>query len=151
MECFARSGLEMLDIVELGCFRKTLQIVASHSAPGSSLVLDYANSLGFEGGKLNPNGPGGIPTPWQEPWIFGTPGADGRFFSRAWVRSGSATFDNQSRTHQALWNAPGRNKLCRARLWEVVERNAGTPPSSAERPCRSPEGYCRSRRGVLAH
>jgi hypothetical protein len=57
-------------------------MVASHSAPGSSLVLDYANSLGIECGKLSPNDPGGIPTPWQEPWIFGTPGADGRDFFR---------------------------------------------------------------------
>lgn len=62
--------------------RKTLHMVASHSAPGSSLVLDYANSLGIEFGKLSPSGPGGIPTPWKEPWIFGTPGADGRDFFR---------------------------------------------------------------------
>jgi methyltransferase (TIGR00027 family) len=62
--------------------RNTLQVVASHSAPGSSLVLDYANSLGIEFGKLNPNGAGGIPTPWGEPWIFGVPGADGSDFFR---------------------------------------------------------------------
>lgn len=62
--------------------RKTLLMVASHSAPGSSLVLDYANNLGIEYGKLSPNGPGGVPTQWQEPWIFGAPGVDGRDFFR---------------------------------------------------------------------
>jgi methyltransferase (TIGR00027 family) len=62
--------------------RRTLHMVASHSAPGSSLVLDYANSLGIEFGKLSPSGPGGIFTQWKEPWIFGTPGADGRDFFR---------------------------------------------------------------------
>jgi O-methyltransferase involved in polyketide biosynthesis len=63
--------------------RKTLRIVASHSAPRSSLVLDYANSLGIEFGNLSPNGAGGIPVPWQEPWIFGVPGcADGSEFFR---------------------------------------------------------------------
>lgn len=62
--------------------RKTLQTVASHSASGSSLVLDYANHLGIEYGRLNPNGPGGIPASWREPWIFGVPDADGRDFFR---------------------------------------------------------------------
>jgi methyltransferase (TIGR00027 family) len=62
--------------------RKTLQTIASHSTPGSALVLDYANTLGIELGKFTPNGAGGIPTAWAEPWIFGVPGANGaEFFS----------------------------------------------------------------------
>ena len=63
-----------------GSVRTTLQMVALHSAPGSSLVLDYANSIGIEFAKNNPQGPGGIPAAWGEPWIFGVPGADGRAF-----------------------------------------------------------------------
>jgi methyltransferase (TIGR00027 family) len=62
--------------------RKTLQTIASHSATGSTLVLDYANALGIELGKFTPNGPGGIPAPWAEPWIFGVPGANGAEFFR---------------------------------------------------------------------
>jgi methyltransferase (TIGR00027 family) len=62
--------------------RKTLQTIASHSTPGSTLVLDYANALGIELGKFTPNGAGGIPTPWAEPWIFGVPGANGAEFFR---------------------------------------------------------------------
>jgi methyltransferase (TIGR00027 family) len=62
--------------------RKTLQTIASHSCPGSTLVLDYANTLGIELGKFMPNGAGGIPTPWAEPWIFGVPGANGAEFFR---------------------------------------------------------------------
>jgi methyltransferase (TIGR00027 family) len=60
--------------------RTVLQAIASHSAPESTLVLDYANSLGIELGKFAPNGAGGIPTPWAEPWIFGVPGANGAEF-----------------------------------------------------------------------
>lgn len=62
--------------------RKMLQMIASHSAPASTLVLDYANTLGIELGKFTPNGAGGIPTPWAEPWIFGVPGANGAEFFR---------------------------------------------------------------------
>ena len=62
--------------------RKTLQTIALHSSPGSTLVLDYANSLGIELGKFMPNGAGGIPAPWAEPWIFGVPGANGAEFFR---------------------------------------------------------------------
>jgi O-methyltransferase involved in polyketide biosynthesis len=62
--------------------RKTLQTIASYSTPGSTLVLDYANTLGIEPGKFMPNGAGGIPTPWAEPWIFGVPGTNGVQFFR---------------------------------------------------------------------
>ncbi|MBB5063228.1 SAM-dependent methyltransferase [Granulicella mallensis] len=59
-----------------------LQLVASHSAPGSSIVLDYANSLGIELTKLASQGPVGIAASWGEPWIFGVPGANGEDFFR---------------------------------------------------------------------
>jgi methyltransferase (TIGR00027 family) len=62
--------------------RKTLQIVASLSAPGSSLVLDYVNSHGINMSRLTPNGPGTIPAQWGEPWIFGVPGTNGDEFFR---------------------------------------------------------------------
>jgi len=62
--------------------RKMLKTIASYSAPESTLVLDYANTLGLELGKFTPNGAGGIPTPWAEPWIFGVPGANGAEFFR---------------------------------------------------------------------
>jgi hypothetical protein len=62
--------------------RKTLRMVASHSAPGSSIVLDYASSLAIEFGKLTPHGAGGIPADWSEPWIYGVPGANGCEFFR---------------------------------------------------------------------
>ena len=50
--------------------------------PERSLVLDYANRLGIEAGKLSPMGHGGIPTQWEEPWVFGVPGDDGSEFFR---------------------------------------------------------------------
>jgi methyltransferase (TIGR00027 family) len=59
-----------------------LHMVASHSAPGSSIVLDYANSLGIEIIKQNSLGPVGLPASWGEPWIFGVPGANGDEFFR---------------------------------------------------------------------
>ena len=62
--------------------REMLQMVAAHSAPGSSIVLDYANSLGIEIIKQNPQGPAGLLASWGEPWIFGVPGANGDEFFR---------------------------------------------------------------------
>ncbi|MGA2650309.1 MAG: SAM-dependent methyltransferase [Terracidiphilus sp.] len=63
--------------------RKTLAFIASHSAPGSSVVLDYFNSLGIEYMKLAPPGAGGgDPSGWGEPWLFGAPAPDGAEFFR---------------------------------------------------------------------
>ena len=62
--------------------RKTLRRIASHSDPASSVVLDYANTLGIEYIKLAPNSPGAIPPSWGEPWIFGVPGTNGIEFFR---------------------------------------------------------------------
>jgi methyltransferase (TIGR00027 family) len=62
--------------------RKTLQLVAACSAPGSSLVLDYVSSLGLDLAKANPQGPGSFPTAWGEPWIFGVPVASSIEFFR---------------------------------------------------------------------
>ena len=56
--------------------REMLRMVASHSAPGSSIVLDYTNSLGIEIIQ-NPQGPASMPASWGEPWIFGVPGTNG--------------------------------------------------------------------------
>jgi methyltransferase (TIGR00027 family) len=62
--------------------RETLQMVASHSAPGSSLVLDYTSSLGIEISKQIPQGPVAVAASWGEPWIFGVPGTNGADFFR---------------------------------------------------------------------
>jgi methyltransferase (TIGR00027 family) len=62
--------------------RDTLQMVASHSAPGSSVVLDYTSSLGIEISNQNPQGPVAIAASWGEPWIFGVPGTNGADFFR---------------------------------------------------------------------
>lgn len=58
--------------------RDVLRTVASHSAAGSSLVLDYANGLGIE--ITQQYRAAAIPTSWGEPWIFGVPGANGTEF-----------------------------------------------------------------------
>lgn len=63
--------------------RKTLGIIASHSAPGSSVVLDYFNTLGIAYMKQAPAGAGGgDPAGWGEPWLFGAPAPDGAEFFR---------------------------------------------------------------------
>jgi methyltransferase (TIGR00027 family) len=61
---------------------KTLRAIALHSAAGSTLVADYPNDLGIQMGNFTPNGAGGIPAHWSEPWIFGVPGANGSEFFR---------------------------------------------------------------------
>jgi methyltransferase (TIGR00027 family) len=62
--------------------REILRMVASHSAPGSSIVLDYTSSLGLQAFKAFPQGPVGMAAGWGEPWIFGVPDANGNGFFR---------------------------------------------------------------------
>jgi methyltransferase (TIGR00027 family) len=62
--------------------REVLRMVASGSAAGSSIALDYATSLGIEMIKQSPQGTGVIPSSWGEPWIFGVPGATGNQYFR---------------------------------------------------------------------
>jgi len=62
--------------------RRTLQTISSLSAAGSSVVLDYANSLGINLTKQSTAGPVGLPASWGEPWIFGVPGTTGEPFFR---------------------------------------------------------------------
>jgi methyltransferase (TIGR00027 family) len=62
--------------------REALRTVASLSAVGSTLVLDYANSLGIELTKQSSQGPVALAASWGEPWIFGVPGANGDQFFR---------------------------------------------------------------------
>ena len=63
--------------------RKTLGIIRAHSAPGSSVVLDYFNTLGIEFMLSAPAGAGGgDPSGWGEPWLFGAPVPDGAEFFR---------------------------------------------------------------------
>ncbi len=63
--------------------REVLRMVATHGTPGSSIVLDYANSLAIEITNHSPHGPAAIPASCGEPWIFGVPGANGENFFRA--------------------------------------------------------------------
>jgi len=62
--------------------RKTLGILLAHSAPGSSVVLDYFNTLGIEYMLSAPATAGGDPAGWGEPWLFGAPAPDGAEFFR---------------------------------------------------------------------
>ena len=62
--------------------RKTLHAISAHSAIGSAVILDYVNTPGFEFGRYTPNGPGGMPVHWAEPWVFGVPGTNGAEFFR---------------------------------------------------------------------
>ena len=63
--------------------RKTLGILLALSAPGSSVVLDYFNTLGIEYMLSAPAGAGGgDPSGWGEPWLFGAPAPDGAEFFR---------------------------------------------------------------------
>jgi methyltransferase (TIGR00027 family) len=54
--------------------RQTLRMMATESASGSSVVLDYANQIGIEIGVKYPQGPLALAAIWGEPWIFGVPG-----------------------------------------------------------------------------
>ncbi len=62
--------------------KKTLRTVGSLSAAGSTLVLDYANSLGIELAERSSQSPISLAASWGEPWIFGVPGSNGDPFFR---------------------------------------------------------------------
>ena len=62
--------------------RETLRAVASLSAPGSSLVLDYPNRLGLQIMMKSAQSFTTLAAGWGEPWIFGVPETDGTEFFR---------------------------------------------------------------------
>jgi methyltransferase (TIGR00027 family) len=62
---------------------ETLRFVAAESAPGSSLVLDYACRATIDALDRSPNHPTHrFSTHWGEPWIFGVPDNREREFFR---------------------------------------------------------------------
>lgn len=62
--------------------RETLRTIASNSAPGSSLVMDFVGRISIEALEKFPNHPQSeLTNAWGEPWIFGVPdGQERRFF-----------------------------------------------------------------------
>lgn len=62
--------------------RSVLETVAQHAPPGSTLVLDYVNSVGLAMMANNPQTPVVSSAGWNEPWVFGVPGDHGSDFFR---------------------------------------------------------------------
>ena len=63
--------------------RETLRTIASHSAPGAVLVMDFAGRAMIELLEEFPNLPQHkYTTRWGEPWIFGVPDTREREFFR---------------------------------------------------------------------
>jgi methyltransferase (TIGR00027 family) len=61
--------------------RETLRAIATNSAPGSVLVIEYVGSGSIEFVKKHPMGPIKNAMEWNEPWIFGVPdNRDQEFF-----------------------------------------------------------------------
>lgn len=62
--------------------RETLRAIASSSAPGSRLVMDFVGRIAIEAFEKFPNHPQQeLTNTWGEPWIFGLPdGRESRFF-----------------------------------------------------------------------
>ena len=64
--------------------RATLRAIATGSAPGSSLVMDYACRATIDAMAMSPNLPQHrYSTHWGEPWIFGVPDNGEREFFRS--------------------------------------------------------------------
>jgi hypothetical protein len=63
--------------------RETLRTIATQSAPGSSLVMDYTTKASLEFmAKFPQLGWGKLLAAWGEPWVFGMPdGAEKEFFA----------------------------------------------------------------------
>lgn len=62
--------------------REALRVVATESAPGSSIVLDFVNERAIDSAKQAPKSSFGMPASWGEPCVFGVPGDDGADFFR---------------------------------------------------------------------
>ena len=60
--------------------RSTLSTLAKNSAPGSMLVLDFVYQAFIDTMRTQPPGALTLPAAWQEPWLFGVPGADAQDF-----------------------------------------------------------------------
>ena len=69
--------------------RETLQTVATQSAPGSSLLLEYVNRAAIEFVKKYPMGPAKNALDWGEPFVFGVPdGQDREYFRETGLELG---------------------------------------------------------------
>ena len=139
--------------------RKTLGIIASHSAPGSSVVLDYFNTLGIEYLKLAPAMAGGDPAGWGEPWLFGAPAPDGaEFFRELGFDPGHPLSMYNPELIQRYTIGKdgvgyGANVFEKTRRGSHRSRDArgnGTRHSREASPHRNPEGHRSSRRHLLA-
>ncbi len=69
--------------------RETLRTIATLSAPGSSLLLEYMNRTGVEFAKTYPVGAVKNAIDWGEPFLFGVPdGQDREFFRETGLELG---------------------------------------------------------------
>ncbi len=78
---FTWEGVSMY-VAEEGV-RETLRTIATQSAPGSSLVMDYTTKVSLEFMARFPQlGSSKFLAAWGEPWVFGVPdGAEKEFFA----------------------------------------------------------------------
>lgn len=71
--------------------RETLRTVATASAPGSSMLLEYMNRAGIEFSQKFPMGVVKNAVDWGEPFVFGVPdGQDREFFQETGLELGEA-------------------------------------------------------------
>ena len=76
---FTWEGVSMY-VAEEGV-RETLRTIATQSAPGSSLVMDFTTRTSIEFMARFPQfGPGKLLASWGEPWVFGVPDGAGKEF-----------------------------------------------------------------------
>lgn len=79
--CFVAEGLSMY-VPEEG-MKETLRTIASESAPGTTLLLEYINCGGLEVMNKYPSGMIKNAIDWGEPFVFGVPDGEDRDFFRA--------------------------------------------------------------------
>ncbi len=71
--------------------KKTLRAIATESAPGSALLLEYMNRGGLESLTKHPAGMVRNAIDWGEPFVFGVPdGQDKEFFVESGLELGEA-------------------------------------------------------------
>jgi methyltransferase (TIGR00027 family) len=109
--------------------RDTLRTIANDSAPGSSLVMDFASQAMIDLLHKFPNIPQHkYTTAWGEPWIFGVPdGREPEFFLECGLRlRETLSFFRRDAAKRYLTRADGtslgsvRGGSPRARFWTIV-------------------------------
>ena len=89
--------------------RQTLRAIASQSAPGSSILMDFTTKEAVEFMKRHPQrGPANVLEAWNESWVFGiSEGAVEEFFTELGLETELFSFTSPEAIKRYLTQSDG--------------------------------------------